>query len=620
MLHAPTIMSTEQGAVLSTNTTTNTTSNSTGSHAGLLFRVPENFDFITKEELDFSPFDSAAHHINHHDAASGSAIVEHDTLVHSIHMADNHQHQQSHPVRARPQLYTTHDTAPVDEESDSFERNVAGSFLDNFDDDTASEPVSPFFGPSITLHGTLNTKWSTAMPDVIMDAPAKSSVFIDHTTHLSHAQLDDHLDLHDTTSLLEQQPMQHLHETQSSSNNNVVTNAIITTKQPVDFQELFLDDGVWPHDILGGPITSEPTTLPHAPGTDRRTTDNPVNADMTRSTAYASARPRRSATMRIRRAPQRLVDELDQGDGALGDEDIDEMVHAGDDDDDEDFDLRRKSSSRKRVRSKRTSVKKRRRSCASDWSASSRGQSANVFEGQYDSACVKKEASMGSSQDPDSDELNQSLDDCDRHAQIVQFLERVQQSGSNAVNDDEEVQSSKKRKYKCTHVGCPRTFLWKWAMEEHAATHMPDKGRVHECTFCSKSFFTIGCLKSHVRIHTRKPYSYVCKAPGCTKKYCTSEGLRLHTRNVHEADKKWKCPSDGCFKSFVRQSDLRLHIIRIHSKERPYPCTLEGCEKSFACYSELKRHLTSHKDAKCAVDAALDKAEASHRAFVASRS
>jgi len=180
-------------------------------------------------------------------------------------------------------------------------------------------------------------------------------------------------------------------------------------------------------------------------------------------------------------------------------------------------------------------------------------------------------------------------------SEIVEFMERVQNSGLNAQPGIDELQSGDKIKFTCTHPGCKREFLWKWAMEEHAATHTSDKERTHICSYCGKGFLTLGCMRSHMRIHTRKPFAYGCKVPGCPKKYCTSEGLRLHMRNVHDDAKKWECPSAGCDKAFVRQSDLRLHIIRIHSKERPYPCSFDDCTKSFACFSELKRHLNSHR-------------------------
>ena len=152
----------------------------------------------------------------------------------------------------------------------------------------------------------------------------------------------------------------------------------------------------------------------------------------------------------------------------------------------------------------------------------------------------------------------------DREKVSIEFLDLVKKSSR-------EKQEGMQQEFICPHAGCNRKFSWKWAMEEHARTHMQDSDRVHICSYCGKGFFTPGCLKSHTRIHTRKPYSYVCKVEGCDKKYSTSEGLRLHTRNHHDLDKKWKCPSPGCTKSFVRQSDMRLHIIRIHSTDRPYP-------------------------------------------------
>jgi hypothetical protein len=147
----------------------------------------------------------------------------------------------------------------------------------------------------------------------------------------------------------------------------------------------------------------------------------------------------------------------------------------------------------------------------------------------------------------------------------------------------------------CPVPHCGRQFLWAWAREEHAKTHVADESRVFRCDQCDKSFFSRVVLKAHVRIHTRKPFSFTCSQPGCAKRYCTSEGLRLHQRNRHEADKSWTCPAEGCAKAFVRQSDLRLHILRMHAAERPHPCSIAGCAKSFACFSELTRHEALHR-------------------------
>ncbi|GBG31685.1 Zinc finger protein 143 [Hondaea fermentalgiana] len=473
------------------------------------------------------------------------------------------QQPQSHLQRVVPMPLITSDETDV-------HFGQKDILLDSLDDDNASEPVSPFLGPIYNnFHSSTHPKW----PDVSRDAPTA----IKSDAHMAAIKPEAHM----------------------------VTSAEIA----------FLDDGAWGPDVLLGDLGASASAGTAAVESNitsaniRQTAPGvePANSSTTTSdaddTPRHSSRPRRAAAMKPRRNMRQLL--------------VDSEGEGMDDDDDEDYDVRRRNSpaaaaSRKRVRSKRAnSTKKRRRSCNSDWSVSSQGIAASSY-----------------------DNTSSSASNADRQTEIAQFLERVQRSGSNATDaaagltDEQDSYmdsasavsgaATEKAQYKCPHPNCPHTFSWKWAMEDHAASHMPEKGRVHKCTYCSKSFFTVGCLKSHVRIHTRKPNSYVCKAPGCTKTYSTSEGLRLHTRNIHEADKKWKCPSDGCSKSFVRQSDLRLHIIRIHSKDRPYPCTMKNCEKSFACYSELKRHLTSHKDAH-GLDAACAKAEASHRAIVAAR-
>eukprot|EP00924_Labyrinthula_sp_SR-Ha-C_P013164 snap_masked-scaffold_12-processed-gene-11.51-mRNA-1 protein AED:0.11 eAED:0.65 QI:0/-1/0/1/-1/1/1/0/448 len=174
------------------------------------------------------------------------------------------------------------------------------------------------------------------------------------------------------------------------------------------------------------------------------------------------------------------------------------------------------------------------------------------------------------------------------------FLNLVSASGYKEADD----RNCDKKFYHCSHPGCQRVFSWEWSLREHEHKHVVEKTKKRNfvCDYpkCSKAFFTKSCLKSHLKIHTRKPNSFVCKVAGCDKTYSTGEGLRLHTRNHHEIDKRWECPSEGCSKKFVRQSDMRLHILRIHSEERPHPCKHEGCTKSFACFSELRRHELSH--------------------------
>uniref|UniRef100_A0A7S3PK91 C2H2-type domain-containing protein n=1 Tax=Aplanochytrium stocchinoi TaxID=215587 RepID=A0A7S3PK91_9STRA len=160
---------------------------------------------------------------------------------------------------------------------------------------------------------------------------------------------------------------------------------------------------------------------------------------------------------------------------------------------------------------------------------------------------------------------------------------------------DKKRSEKKMKNFVCKYPGCKKRFSWKWSMETHSRTHQGDSARTYKCKHCDKGFFTVGCLKSHTKIHTRKPGGFICEAEGCGKTYSTSEGLRLHTRNHHQVDKKWRCMVPGCTRAFVRQADLRLHVIRIHSLERPFPCPVRDCTKGFACYSELKRHMAVHQ-------------------------
>ncbi|GBG27508.1 Zinc finger protein 143 [Hondaea fermentalgiana] len=182
----------------------------------------------------------------------------------------------------------------------------------------------------------------------------------------------------------------------------------------------------------------------------------------------------------------------------------------------------------------------------------------------------------------EADVSTPSSDATESHDQ--ELLSKIQKKGSN-----------KPLRFECSFPGCKRRFAWKWTMETHARTHLGDAGRVFVCKTCKKGFFTVGCLRSHEKIHSRSENPFPCFHPGCKKGYRTSEGLSLHIKNHHSGEKKWKCPVAKCNKSFVRQADCKLHVLRVHCKEKPFPCSVASCDKSFACLTELKRHIKIHK-------------------------
>jgi len=163
-------------------------------------------------------------------------------------------------------------------------------------------------------------------------------------------------------------------------------------------------------------------------------------------------------------------------------------------------------------------------------------------------------------------------------------------SSSSVLDHKSDHTEDPELKFTCIYPGCNRKFKWHWTMQTHSKTHLGEAGRTYKCDECDRGFFTSGCLKTHMKIHSRVEKEFKCTQ--CEKSYSTAEGLSLHVKNHHTQERKWKCKE--CPKMFVRHADLKLHVLRKHSTERPFPCSTQNCNKSFACLSELKRHLKQH--------------------------
>ncbi|XP_036433785.1 zinc finger protein 184-like isoform X1 [Colossoma macropomum] len=112
-----------------------------------------------------------------------------------------------------------------------------------------------------------------------------------------------------------------------------------------------------------------------------------------------------------------------------------------------------------------------------------------------------------------------------------------------------------------------------------------DKGLIHQCSECERSFTTPSHLQMHQRIHTEeKPYQCLW----CEKRFTKPNNLQQHQR-IHTGEKPFQCLD--CGQNFSRQSHLKRHQ-HIHTGEKPSHCS--ECGQSFTCHSDLRRHQRIH--------------------------
>ncbi|XP_017061050.1 zinc finger protein 182 isoform X2 [Drosophila ficusphila] len=117
--------------------------------------------------------------------------------------------------------------------------------------------------------------------------------------------------------------------------------------------------------------------------------------------------------------------------------------------------------------------------------------------------------------------------------------------------------------------------------------HKPEdkSGKNFICDFCSKTFLTLGQLKTHVQTHIGNR-NYKCLH--CSKSFLNSSNLLAHTR-THTGERPFKCSK--CPKTFIQKTHLVNHN-RTHTGERPYECP--QCDRSFIQPANLNTHIQSH--------------------------
>ncbi|TDG99439.1 hypothetical protein EPR50_G00193350, partial [Perca flavescens] len=128
---------------------------------------------------------------------------------------------------------------------------------------------------------------------------------------------------------------------------------------------------------------------------------------------------------------------------------------------------------------------------------------------------------------------------------------------------------------------CGENFDSPGALKGHLKTYQ----KTHECSYCSKAFFTLTGLQYHVTRHTGdRPF----KCDACGKTFPRLSSLSIH-RWVHVDDKPHKC--ELCTRAFGLKAQLRAHV-RSHARQDKYQCNV--CGKFLTDLRSLSRHKTVH--------------------------
>ena len=143
-------------------------------------------------------------------------------------------------------------------------------------------------------------------------------------------------------------------------------------------------------------------------------------------------------------------------------------------------------------------------------------------------------------------------------------------------------------KLKCQH--CGDQFDDSTKLNQHLLLHS-DKGELHKCSICSKSFTKLYYLQKHMKRHSElKPH--VCSY--CGKAFRETTHLRDHVV-IHTGERRHQC--SVCDKKFAQKGQLNNHM-KVHSGEKPHLCV--KCGRRFRQSHGLKLHLSTHSH-KCLV-------------------
>ncbi|XP_074540907.1 uncharacterized protein LOC141801667 isoform X2 [Halichoeres trimaculatus] len=163
-------------------------------------------------------------------------------------------------------------------------------------------------------------------------------------------------------------------------------------------------------------------------------------------------------------------------------------------------------------------------------------------------------------------------------------LEKTTENQSD-LNFKENCERSSNRLHECTF--CGKTFEFKQYLTQHMKNHTGEKPFI--CSECGKSFRQKHHLIQHMSVHTGEKL-FSCFE--CGQRFTRKSGLTCHML-IHKGEKPHSC--SVCGKRFSQRSHLVSHML-VHSGKRPFGCS--ECSQRFTTEHNLTLHMAWHKTEK----------------------
>ena len=139
-------------------------------------------------------------------------------------------------------------------------------------------------------------------------------------------------------------------------------------------------------------------------------------------------------------------------------------------------------------------------------------------------------------------------------------------------------------RFVCTHVGCERSYIEQYALNEHR--RLKHEGVKLVCDQCGKEFTSRAGLHDHKNTYHTKNLPYKCAQ--CDKQFRSLNFYEVHV-SAHEGITLYKC--DKCMKNFKYKQSLTIHEKICKSLTPGIKC--EICDSVFTRSSFMKEHVRS---------------------------
>lgn len=140
---------------------------------------------------------------------------------------------------------------------------------------------------------------------------------------------------------------------------------------------------------------------------------------------------------------------------------------------------------------------------------------------------------------------------------------------------------------------CDKVLSSKKVLRRHVILKHLKNGR-HQCSICSRRFFSSHELSRHMPVHTNIK-AHECKE--CGKAFKQAGQLYKHLQ-IHSGEKKFEC--DICKHKFTQKTNLHNHYST-HSQEKLFEC--KECKVKFkhrnSVYIHCKRYHSGKRDSVC---------------------